>query len=134
MENQKFQCCFSSVRRYAFYSKCPFNTVYSNIHTRIGEIGMQRAIGMSVASLYKTFLWEGAYYGIFASAIGVVLGYAYCIFVGATQTDTLQMVAVPVADILEAAAVSVAACLAATAIPLRAISGMSIVDSIETGE
>lgn len=43
------------------------NTVYSNIHTRIGEIGMQRAIGMSAASLYKTFLWEGAYYGIFAS-------------------------------------------------------------------
>ena len=32
------------------------NTVYSNIHTRIGEIGMQRAIGMSAASLYKTFL------------------------------------------------------------------------------
>ena len=110
------------------------NTVYSNIHTRIGEIGMQRAIGMSAASLYKTFLWEGAYYGIFASAIGAVLGYVCCIFVGAAQTDTLQMVAVPVADILEAAAVSVAACLVATAIPLRAISRMNIVDSIETGE
>ena len=63
---------------------------------------MQGAIGMSAASLYKTFLWEGAYYGIFASAIGAVLGYACCIFVGATQTDTLQMVAVPVAAILEA--------------------------------
>ena len=110
------------------------NTVYSNIHTRIGEIGMQRAIGMSAASLYKTFLWEGAYYGIFASVIGAVLGYVCCIFVGAAQTDTLQLVAVPVAAILEAAAVSVAACLAATAIPLRTISRMSIVDSIETGE
>ena len=110
------------------------NTVYSNIHTRIGEIGMQRAIGMSAASLYKTFLWEGAYYGIFASVIGAVLGYVCCIFVGAAQTDTLQLVAVPVAAILEATAVSVAACLAATAIPLHAISRMSIVDSIETGE
>lgn len=110
------------------------NTVYSNIHTRIDEIGMQRAIGMSAASLYKTFLWEGAYYGIFASAIGAVLGYVCCIFVGAAQTDTLQLVAVPVAAVLEAAAVSVAACLAATAIPLRTISRMSIVDSIETGE
>ena len=110
------------------------NTVYSNIHTRIGEIGMQRAIGMSAASLYKAFLWEGAYYGIFASVIGAVLGYVCCIFVGAAQTDTLQLVAVPVAAILEAAAVSVAACLAATAIPLRTISRMSIVDSIETGE
>ncbi len=37
------------------------NTVYSNIHTRIVEIGMQRAIGMSIDSLYKTFLWEGVY-------------------------------------------------------------------------
>ena len=110
------------------------NTVYSNIHTRIGEIGMQRAIGMSTASLYKTFLLEGAYYGIFASVIGAVLGYVCCIFVGAAQTDALQLVAIPVAAILEAAAVSVAACLAATAIPLRAISRMSIVDSIETGE
>lgn len=110
------------------------NTVYSSIHTRIGEIGMQRAIGMSAASLYKTFLWEGANYGIFASVIGAVLGYVCCIFVGAAQTDTLQLVAVPVAAILEAAAVSVAACLAATAIPLRAISRMNIVDSIETGE
>ena len=34
---------------------------------------MQRAIGMSAASLYKTFLWEGAYYGIIASVIGMVL-------------------------------------------------------------
>ena len=51
------------------------NTVYSNIHTRVGEIGMQRAIGMSAASLYKTFLWEGAYYGIIASVIGAVFGY-----------------------------------------------------------
>ena len=36
---------------------------------------MQRAIGMSADSLYKTFLWEGAYYGIIASVIGSVLGY-----------------------------------------------------------
>lgn len=56
------------------------NTVYSNIHTRIGEIGMQRAIGMSAGCLYKTFLWEGAYYGIFATLIGAVAGYICCVF------------------------------------------------------
>ena len=33
------------------------NTVYTNIHTRIAEIGMQRAIGMSAGSLFKVFLW-----------------------------------------------------------------------------
>ena len=32
------------------------NTVYTNIHTRIAEIGMQRAIGMSTGSLFKVFL------------------------------------------------------------------------------
>ncbi len=110
------------------------NTVYSNIHTRVGEIGMQRAIGMSAAGLYKTFLWEGAYYGIFASLIGAVSGYICCIFIGAAQTDTLEPVAVPVAAIAEAAMFSIAACLLATAVPLRSIAGMSIVDSIETAE
>ena len=110
------------------------NTVYSNIHTRVGEIGMQRAIGMSAASLYKTFLWEGAYYGIFASVIGAVFGYICCIFVGAAQTDALQFVAVPVAAIVEAAIISIAACLLATAIPLHSIAKMNIVDSIETVE
>ncbi len=110
------------------------NTVYSNIHTRVGEIGMQRAIGMSVAGLYKTFLWEGAYYGIFASVIGAVSGYICCIFIGAAQTDTLQLVAVPAAAIAEAAVISIAACLLATAIPLRSIARMNIVDSIETVE
>ena len=110
------------------------NTVYSNIHTRVNEIGMQRAIGMSAASLYKTFLWEGAYYAIFASVIGAVLGYVCCIFVGAAKTDALQLVAVPVIAIIEAAVVSVAACLLATAIPLHSIAKMNIVETIENIE
>lgn len=110
------------------------NTVYSNIHTRIGEIGMQRAIGMSAGSLYKTFLWEGAYYGIFATLIGAVSGYICCVFVEAARTDTLRLVDVPVIAIAEAAIISILACLLATAIPLRSIARMSIVDSIETVE
>ena len=83
---------------------------------------------------YKTFLWEGAYYGIIASVIGAVFGYVCCIFVGAAQTDALQLVAVPVMAIVEAAIISIVACLLATAIPLRSIAKMSIVDSIETVE
>ena len=110
------------------------NTVYTNIHTRIHEIGMQRAVGMSSRSLYQTFLWEGAYYGLIASVIGGVCGYICTIFVRAAATDSLQLTAVPAAAILEAAAVSVAACLAATAVPLYGIGKMSIVDSIETVE
>lgn len=110
------------------------NTVYTNIHTRINEIGMQRAIGMSTRSLYKTFLWEGAYYGLIASMIGGVCGYVCTIFIGAAESDMIRLTAVPIAAVLEAAAVSVAACLAATAIPLYGIGKMSIVDSIETVE
>ena len=83
------------------------NTVYSNIHTRVQEIGMQRAIGMSTASLYKTFLWEGAYYGICAAVIGSVVGYICTIFVDAAATDTIQLVSVPVIPIAEATVLSV---------------------------
>ncbi len=110
------------------------NTVYSNIHTRIPEIGMQRAMGMSAASLYQTFLWEGAYYGIIASLIGGALGYLGTIFVNAAVTDQLQLVPVPWLSILAAAVISIASCLLATAIPLRSIARMGIAPSIEAGE
>ena len=110
------------------------NTVYTNIHTRVKEVGMQRAIGMSAESLYKTFLWEGAYYGMIAAGLGAVLGYICCIFVGAAQTDTLQLTAVPVKATMEAALISAAACLLATAVPLRTIAKKSIVESIENVE
>ena len=93
-----------------------------------------RAIGMSVASLYQTFLWEGAYYGIYASVIGAVLGYLCCIFIGAAQTDVLQLVAVPITAIIEAAIISIVACLLATAFPLRSIAKLNIVESIDNIE
>lgn len=71
---------------------------------------------------------------IMTTVIGAVFGYVCCIFVGAAQTDALQLVAVPVMAIVEAAIISIVACLLATAIPLRSIARMSIVDSIETVE
>lgn len=107
------------------------NTVYTNIHTRIMEIGMQRAIGMSVGSLYKTFLWEGAYYGVIAAVIGNTLGYICVVFVNAATSDIIQLVPIPVLPIAEATFLSIGACLLATCIPLRKIAGMSIVDAIE---
>lgn len=107
------------------------NTVYTNIHTRVAEAGMQRAIGMSAGSLYRVFLWEGAYYGMIAAAIGSVAGYLCTILVEAATANTPRLAAVPVIPMLEASALSVAACLLATCIPLRKISKMSIVASIE---
>lgn len=110
------------------------NTVYSNIHTRVGEIGMLRAIGMSAEGMYQMFLWEGAYYGLSASVIGGIAGYVCCVLIGAARTDSLQPVAFPFASTGWAAVVSIAACLLATAIPLRSVAGMNIVESIETVE
>ena len=110
------------------------NTVYTNIHTRVAEIGMQRAIGMSTGSLFKVFLWEGAYYGMIAAVIGSITGYICTIFVEAAISDEIRLVALPVLPMLEAAALAIAACLLATCIPLRRISRLSIVDSIETVE
>lgn len=110
------------------------NTVYTNIHTRVTEIGMQRAIGMSVGSLNKVFLWEGVYYGLIASAIGGALGYVCTVFVSAATTDMLQLVPVPIIAILEAAVLAAAVCLLATYIPLRRIGKLSIVEAVEAVE
>lgn len=95
---------------------------------------MQRAIGMSKTSLYKTFLWEGAYYGLIASAFGGLLGYICSVFIEAVASNTLQFGIVPIISILEAAAVSVVACLAATAVPLHSIVKTDIVKAIITIE
>ena len=110
------------------------NTVYTNIHTRVTEVGIQRAIGMSAKSLYKTFLWEGAYYGMIASVIGGITGYICTIFVNAAATDTIQFVMIPTLPILEAAILSIAACLIATCLPLKKITKMNIVEAIEAVE
>lgn len=110
------------------------NTVYTNIHTRITEIGMQRAIGMDIGSVYKTFLWEGIYISVIAAVIGGVAGYICTIFIEAAKTDVLQLTAVPVVPIVEATLLAITVCLIATCIPLGKIGKMSIVDSIETVE
>lgn len=107
------------------------NTVYTNIHTRLPEIGMQRAIGMSAAGLYKTFLWEGAYYGAAAAGLGGLVGYLCTVLAGAAATGTLQWTAVPWVPILQASALAITACLLATCIPLRKIARLGIVDTIE---
>lgn len=110
------------------------NTVYTGIHTRINEIGIQRAMGMSASLLYRTFLWEGAYYGLIASAAGAVCGYLCSIFIETAVSESLQLTTAPLLPIAEAALVSILACLGATAIPLQAISKINIVNSIETVE
>ncbi len=110
------------------------NTVYTNIHTRVTEIGIQRAVGMSVESLYKVFLWEGAYYGLIAAGAGAAAGYVCLLFVEAGTAGGLGLIAFPVLPVAEAVFLSVGACLLATCIPLRKIGRMRIVEAVESGE
>lgn len=69
-----------------------------------------------------------------AAVIGSIVGYICTIFIKAADIGTIQLVAIPIVPIVEAAVLSVAACLLATAMPLRSISKMNIVESIETIE
>ncbi len=110
------------------------NTVYTNILTRVTEIGIQRAIGMSIGTLYKTFLWEGAYYGMIATLIGSVSGYFCNVLIEAAVSETLSLIPIPVLPMIQAAAASVTACLLATAVPLCRISGLHIVEAVEAVE
>lgn len=110
------------------------NTVYTNIHTRVAEIGTQRAIGMSIKSLYKTFIWEGIYYGVSAAVIGSLAGYFCTVFMEAAATNELKIIMPPIFSFIEATIISVIACLLATCIPLRKISLVSIVEAIENVE
>ena len=89
---------------------------------------------MSVRSLYQTFFWEGAYYGLIASGIGAITGWLCTSFVNAAAVGAWQLSSFPLVPVLQAALVSVLACLLATAVPLRSIAKMDIVGTIEAIE
>lgn len=110
------------------------NTAYTNIQTRITEIGVQRAIGMSNKSLYSTFLWEGLYYGLIAAVVGNVAGYVLATFANAAAVGIFEIITLPIASMLGVTVISVLACLFATCVPLKKIADMSIVAAIGTIE
>lgn len=107
------------------------NTTNTNINTRINEIGVKRAIGMSNSSLYKMFLWEGAYYGVFASIFGSIAGYASAIVINIATIEKLDFANIPILSISQATFVSILACIIATLIPLRKVKKMNIIDCID---
>ncbi len=104
------------------------NTTYTNIHTRMAELGIWRAIGMSRGSLYGVFLWESAYMGLIAALAGSLLGYLGLLLVEAGTAGAFQWIAVPLAPILEASALSVGACLSASVVLLFRIGRMHVLE------
>ncbi len=110
------------------------NTVYTNLHTRMAEIGIQRAIGMSAGSLSRACLWEGAYYGIYAFLPGGILGCAGTFFLHAALKGSWEITAAPFLASAEAAVAAVAACLLAAAVPVRSVAGQEIVRLTENTE
>ncbi|EMJ4522537.1 ABC transporter permease [Clostridioides difficile] len=107
------------------------NTTHTNINTRTNEIGVKRAIGMSNRSLYKMFLWEGVYHGIFAAIFGSIAGYASAIIINMATIEKLDFTNIPITSILQATIISVLACIIATLIPLRKVKKMNIIDCID---
>ncbi|VIG18237.1 ABC transporter permease [Clostridioides difficile] len=107
------------------------NTTHTNINTRTNEIGIKRAIGMSNSSLYKMFLWEGVYYGIFAAILGSIAGYASAIIINMATIEKLDFTNIPITSILQATIISILACIIATLIPLRKVKKMNIIDCID---
>lgn len=110
------------------------NTVYTNIHTRVTEIGVQRAIGMSGESLCRVFLWEGVYYGMAAAVSGGIAGSGLAVFTDIAATGELHLRASLIFSVILASVLSTGACMLATWIPLLRIRKMSIVDALETVE
>lgn len=106
------------------------NTVYTNIHTRINEIGISRAIGVDRNGLKKMFLWESAYYGIYASVIGVVVGYLFSLLINYAIYGEMDLFAVSIPAMLAVVVISITACIIATLIPLRAVGKIDIVSAI----
>ncbi|WP_332869907.1 ABC transporter permease [Clostridioides difficile] len=107
------------------------NTTHTNINTRTNEIGVKRAIGMSNSSLYKMFLWEGVYYGIFATIFGSIAGYVSAIIINMATIEKLDFTNIPITSILQATIISILACIIATLIPLRKVKKMNIIDCID---
>ena len=107
------------------------NTTHTNINTRTNEIGVKRAIGMSNSSLYKMFLWEGVYYGIFAAIFGSIAGYASAIIINMATIEKFDFTNIPITSILQATIISVLTCIIATLIPLRKVKKMNIIDCID---
>lgn len=110
------------------------NTVYTNIHTRVGEIGIQRAIGMDVRGLYRTFLWEGLYYGVYAAVAGSVLGLVCVALIECAVGGSPATVSLPWAAMAMAAAVVIGVCLIATFLPLRQVARLDVAAAIGSGE
>jgi ABC-type antimicrobial peptide transport system permease subunit len=102
------------------------NTTYTNIHMRISEIGIQRAIGMSKSTLRSTFVWEGAFYGVLATIIGSIAGYTLSCFIHTATSGEFSLSPVPIFSILVVALAAMGVCILATTLPLRRIESMDI--------
>ncbi|OON92607.1 MAG: hypothetical protein ATN34_03850 [Epulopiscium sp. Nele67-Bin002] len=110
-----------------------FNTMYTNIYSRIKEIGVQRALGMDRLTIRRIFILEGLYYGGIASLFGGTCGYLITIILNMSNGVRNPYV-VPVVQIAIAVAFTLIVCYLSTVISLRQISRLSIVQSIENVE
>jgi len=58
------------------------NTMMTAVYERRREIGIMRAIGANRGSVFKIFILESGFYGLFGGIIGVVIGLLASVFAG----------------------------------------------------
>jgi putative ABC transport system permease protein len=105
------------------------NTLYTSIHTRMAELGTNRAVGETKGQITASIMFEGIQYGIRAILIGVPLGILMSDYIISMMFEQNNFTAA-VIPAISAAACVVTACVTAAVLPLRRIMKMSIVESI----
>jgi len=107
------------------------NTVSTNLILRTKEFAVLKAIGMTQSEIRKMVILEGIFYGLFAAAVGIVIGTAldYGIhFLYSGAVDTAWMI--PWYSISIALAGAISTTLVATIWPMYRLNKENIVDAL----
>ncbi len=109
-----------------------FNSTYTNIYTRRKEIGICRAIGMSLRKVTTGYIWESFYISLYASLLGSILGGIGSVlfsFIVDANVIGLTTFIISTAVIFSVTFIS---CVLATYIPIRLFIKTSVVKQIQS--
>ncbi|EOU1755476.1 FtsX-like permease family protein [Clostridium perfringens] len=106
-----------------------FNTMYVNIQTRLREIGIQEAIGISKKSLYRIFLFEGLYKASIASIFGVIVGSIISILLNMATSKT-NIFNISIGAVFISILITFLICIISSIFSLYKIKNISIIENI----
>lgn len=106
-----------------------FNTIYTNIYSKLKELGVQRAIGFDYFMIRKTCIFESIYCCIIASMIGLLASYITSIMLNYFASMP-NIFIIPILPIILFFIVSLGIGVFSTLASLRQIKHLSIVETI----